>query len=202
MKKLILTTLCLVVLYFGETITSQENKGKNAQIFATPLTMRGLVSSMKEYGRLIEKDDSLNSCVLVYFNSVYYPGIQFKLELNDKHGTIQSTFEPQIDTLSRYAHYWILRYVKELCIEGKPMIIKKERLDNIKIADWPRLSITGFNKEGKILFDKQNLPVTQRDEDYNYEYSQVYEDLIEYVDVLSKNLSIRINDSLKNYKYY
>ena len=89
-----------------------------------------------------------------------------------------------------------------MCIEEKPLIIKKEALDNVKITDWPRLSIAGFSKEGKEIFSKQNLPVTQRDERYRYEYSQVYKDLVEYVDVLSKNLSDNLNDSIKSYKDY
>ena len=202
MKNLFFMALCLIMFSIGTSCVLQKDNGMSMNV-TSPLLKRGMpIFSMKDNRGHVEKEDSLDSCVLEYYNGAYFPGIWFLLKLNEKQGTIQSVFFPKIDTLSRYACYWISRYVKELCIEEKPLIIKKEALDNVKITDRPRLSIAGFSKEGKEIFSKQNLPVTQRDERYRYEYSQVYKDLVEYVDVLSKNLSDNLNDSIKGYKDY
>lgn len=195
MNKLFLFVLSWPLLWLGNSLGSQVDRGEDVNIMTTPLDARRLETIINNDDGLTEKDHRVDSCTLVYFNSSYYPGVVFKLMLNNKYGTIQSVYDSQIDTLSRYAHYWISKYVKDMCLEGNPMIIKKDSLDVKKVTDWPRLSITVFNKNGDVVFDKQNLPVTQRDEDYAYQYSQEYKDLIEYVDVLSQNLSERLKEN-------
>ena len=127
-----------------------------------------------------------DKCIIEYSGSASTLGYQFVFELDTIGGVVRIVGENVIEKLPQYDYSKMFYSAYEICTKKKPIIIKKERQELYVEADFPFLTITGYNNNQEIF--SYDMIVGTRQGCYEYKYSKEFTELYNLISSISRAL--------------